>query len=294
MKTLDPGIHENISMRDYLELPYFHKSYVSPMLKSGLALRYHIDIEEPEGKYSDCIIAGQLVDTLLFEPKEFASRFSLLPDVYVDSKKKTVPFTKKSSTCRKVITDIIDEGKLPISGDDKIAADEIISAIQRHKTASTWLAGKSQVTIIWDDPITGVRCKGRIDMLLIDRIVDLKTSETTLPSAFSRIANSMGYHVQGAMYHDGYYCAKTGKIPESFDMPFSLIAAETSKPHDVVCYNLGVETLEVGRLKYREALDRFKACSDSNEWHGYSDFAEELEIPIWAKNRLQLEGVFDE
>ncbi|MBU2249185.1 MAG: PD-(D/E)XK nuclease-like domain-containing protein, partial [Gammaproteobacteria bacterium] len=162
-------------------------------------------------------------------------------------------------------------------------------------TAAAILEGcKTQVTVIWTDPETGILCKGRFDIFKPDRFADLKVTDNPHPGAFSKVAGNLKYHVQAAIYHDGFFCATEGAYPQEWKIPFSFIAAEAGPPHDVVTYDMQEESLDAGRVIYRDALQKYADCKAVNQWPGYSDFAEPLDIPQWLRHRILFEGVNDE
>ena len=179
--------------------------------------------------------------------------------------------------------------------------------IEENKIANEWLKGDKQVTIIWIDPQTGIKCKGRPDIVYpsIDkpgRITDLKITNDPHPSAFSKTANKFLYHVQAAMYLQGLECAKTGRYRnvadqngdcESYGMPFSFIVAEENQPHDVLTYDMDIESTDVGWLIFREAIQRYADCVEADNWPGYSQFTETLSIPRWQVNKVIMEGDFE-
>jgi hypothetical protein len=170
----------------------------------------------------------------------------------------------------------------------------IAGKILAHKTAGQWLSGaQNQVTLIWKDPETKVECKGRIDVLRPDRIIELKTTQSAQPSMFHRLAYNMKYHVGAAIYHDAYLYLKTGAYPTQIEMAVSLIVAETEPPYDVVCYDYDEESLLAGRMTYRVALERYLNCMTEKIWRGYSDVAEPISIPAWALNRINNEGAVE-
>lgn len=292
MTKPDPGIYDNIPFSEYLAIPYFSKSDVRPILKSPKHYKYEKD--HPElAKQSARMDFGSLVDCLILEPDEFPKRFLTLPDTYQNSKKQIVPFTLHSKTCRKVVEDAKKAGIIPITIKQNTNARLIGLAIQNHRTAQTWLKGRKQITIIWKDPETGVMCKGRIDIQLEDRLVDLKVTDDPSGGAFSRTATKMLYHVQAAAYLMGLYCADTGKYPEEWTLPFSFIAAEANPPYDVVTYDMDQESLDAGRAVFNSAIQLYADCMETDKWPGISDFAEPLTIQQWAIHRILYEGSND-
>ncbi|MBN2570022.1 MAG: PD-(D/E)XK nuclease-like domain-containing protein [Deltaproteobacteria bacterium] len=292
---MKPGIYYDVPMEEYKKWPGVHKSMFHSILRSGLQLKYDT---ENEPASSPIMVFGNLVDCLLFEPQLFAERYKLTPETYPAIVKKisvNKPWNWNATYCKEW-RDEQPDGIEIVTGDEVSQASMIKDRILNHPEAGRWLLrSQRQVSIFWIDQDTSLPCKGRIDALPEDlsRIVDLKVTADPLPFAFSGIIRKFLYHAGGAFYHDGYFLAQ-GKDPgPGPQLPFSFIAAEADLPHDVVTYDLGPESFEVGRIVYRDALARYKEIIENNEFCGYSNVVEEIEIPRWALNRIQMEGIIE-
>lgn len=291
---MEQGIFYDMPMDEYKKIPAAHKSEFKYILKSGLHYRHHL---ENRKESTDSMVFGNLVDTLLFEPHLLEKRFVTVPETYPAIVKKEhvdKPWSWNANFCKDWRSEILEDnpGIEIVKGDDIIRATNITSAIESHPEAVRYLDGaRFQVTMIWRDPETKVWCKGRLDAVTDDRFIDLKVTEDPHPEAFSGIMTNFDYHVQGAFYHDGWYLAQGMEVPEEIKKPFSFIAVESGQPHDVVCYNIGIESFEAGRVVYHEALRRYADFLDTNEYVGYSNVSEEIEIRQWKLNRIMLDGV---
>jgi len=285
---LKPGIYENISHSEYLALPYFSKSMVGPLLKSPKHLKHY---QENDGKKSKRMDFGSVVDCLLLEPEREDDIF-IIPETYCDAKGHSKPFNMRSNSCRQMVKNAEEKGHVCINNADFERSRSVVDAVKSHPMANSWLKGKYQVTIIWDDPQTGIRCKGRLDILGDDRAIDLKCTEQIEPDKFRRTATNLRYHVQAAMYLMGLHCIDKGDYPELGDwpFPFSFICAETVAPFDVVLYDMQVDSLMAGRHVFEYAVQIYVDCKLSNKWPGISNFAEPLEISQWALNKIAYEG----
>lgn len=299
---IKPGLYYDVPMEEYRKWPGIHKSMFKAILKSGLHFKHYLDHGEDE---TGIMQFGNLVDTLLLEPDLFLSRYITIPKTYIDiqpaTKKRPERKTEKkwnwnAEECQSWRSEIY--AKDPtieiISENDLDRARRIVEAIKIHPEARKWLAkARCQASLFWIDPETGVPCKGRVDALQADRLIDLKVTDNPHPHAFSGIVNRFLYHAGGAFYHDGYLLAQGKPLGPGPELPFSFIAVEAEEPHDVVTYNLGPESFECGRIIYRDAIARYQEIMETGEYPGYSTVAEEIEIPIWARNKLQLEGVIE-
>lgn len=99
-------------------------------------------------------------------------------------------------------------GRTMISPDDdrriRIAAKLIAMDAQ---LAKAFTGGYPEVTLIWDDPRTGVRCKCRVDYLKLKAVVDLKSfansRDRSVRNAILYAIASNHYALQPAVYLEG-------------------------------------------------------------------------------------------
>lgn len=138
--------------------------------------------------------------------------------------------------------------------------------------------GTREPSLVWTDGETGLRCKGRVDLVHDDHtIVDLKTARSVRPWDFGRAVVTYGYHVQAAFYSDGYE-AVTHSAPT-----YKIIAVENTPPHDVIVYDVTDEVLGIGRDEYYRWLATVKRCQFVGEWPGQANgLPMRLELPPWA------------
>lgn len=176
-------------------------------------------------------------------------------------------------------------GKVPILAKDYQRAIDAAAAVRDHPLAGPMLEhpGESEVAMFWTDQETGVACKALVDRLTVTAdethwLFDPKhTSRSAQPRAFARDAATYGYHVQAAFYLDGYH-AITGE-----QCRFVNVVVEGDAPHLVSVVELDTEAIDVGRARYRDALDIYARCVETGVWPGYTEtFAETISLPRWA------------
>jgi len=151
---------------------------------------------------------------------------------------------------------------------------------------------KPEVSFAWTDPDTGVRCKGRTD-LLADSIVDIKTSSRSGQYQMAKSAYWTGYHIQAAMYTDAITILR-GEDPQLNPVRFWFLFIEKDLPHLISLFDghaaydercddcVPRGYLEFGRRKYKEALSIIKKCEETDAWDGYSFEPREMVIPKYA------------
>lgn len=145
-----------------------------------------------------------------------------------------------------------------------------------------WYAGtdeeyikRNEVSIYFD--WLGVRCKARLDSILIDEgiVLDLKTTDTVNPDLFTKKVVGLGYDFQAAYY------AKAAE--EAYGKPFRFIfaAVERRAPYSVDLFEASDEMMEEGTRKCEAALRRLKRCQQSEEWENRPPTINMLHYPGW-------------
>lgn len=180
-------------------------------------------------------------------------------------------------------------------------------AVMAHPAASALLTGAPGVaerSVYWRDPVTGLLCRCRPDFWRQDGIVvDVKTTEDASPEGFARSILNWRYHVQHAYYLDGINMMRDQYRPVDLDLPmpvqaraFVFLAVEKSacvvdgQAMGVAVYVLDQQSVDLGRIEYREDLARIAECQRTGVWPGYSPRIESLSLPAFhlAKNAERL------
>ena len=156
-------------------------------------------------------------------------------------------------------------------------------SVAAHGPASEVLSGTDrEVAVTW--VLDGVECKGRVDALHADRLVDLKTTRGL--GRFVRDSASYLYHAQLAWYLDGAVAADALR-PEA---EVYIVAVETSEPYDCACYRVPGWVLEVGRGIYQRCLADLRVCEHTGIWPGRHPGVVDLDLPRWADPGADDEG----
>lgn len=183
-------------------------------------------------------------------------------------------------------------GKKAIDQDAMAALVHMREAIQNHVQAAELMTSSvTEQSYFWTDRETGIKCRIRADLLRLSAngsimaIGDLKTTLDASRDKFARTIADRGYDLQAAFYVDGIKHL-TGR-----EVPFYLLPVESNAPHGVALYRVGSKSIEVGRAKYRAALQLLQRCRENDSWPSYQPFgdAEEIEIPEWSLRRAAAE-----
>ncbi len=166
---------------------------------------------------------------------------------------------------------------------------ETVRGVQRALLAHPVMAGlmqtptgQSELTVVWQDPATGLDCKARFDRICWrdDRmiVIDLKSTSDASYKAFSRDAANMKYDVQAAHYSEG---AKIvfGKA----EVDFIFAAVETSEPYGAKFYVADEELfLSYGRRRRNFAMRTLADCIEKQDFPCYGVEIQNLGFPGWV------------
>ena len=176
-------------------------------------------------------------------------------------------------------------GKLPLLKGDYEQVLGMAEAIRRHPVAGAVFnpeRGKPEQSLFHQDPDTGVWLRVRLDWMF-DRpiIADYKTSKTANPAGFARSVADLGYYVQDAFYRRVYE-AITGQYPK-----FVFVVQEKEPPYLVTVCELDHDSVQSGHALVQHAIERYRDCTESGIWPGYTDAdaIELITLPRWARGR---------
>jgi len=109
---------------------------------------------------------------------------------------------------------------------------------------------EKEVVNIWTDEQTGIKCKGKADMVAESEngkiLIDIKTTQDASIEAFRRSAWKYGYDRQAAYYMDGFDAVE-----------FWFVVIEKSSPHRIGIYKASDKFIDEGRKKNSMLLDYY-------------------------------------
>ena len=147
-------------------------------------------------------------------------------------------------------------------------------AFRKNAAAVQLLKGaRREKALIWTDSETGIRCKGRLDALTDDYVIDYKTTTDAGTDAFRREALRYGYDLQAAMYLEA--ARANGYRPKGF----IFIAQEKAAPYLINVLHAGDAFIDRGMWILRDLLGKYKDCVEKDEWPGYGE--NELILTEW-------------
>lgn len=276
-RILSPGIHFDVTPEEYhgdpCETPSLSSSIAKILVSQSPAHAWlaHPKLGAEPWEADESMDMGSLGHALMLNQNR---KVSIIP--HKDYKTNDAKALRKSAREQGALP--ILEHKLP---EAKEAADRLKERLL--KKFGVELTGRSEVTIVWDeeaDDGTLVRCRGQMDHLLLDRalILDLKMTGDASPDAVESRISQLDYQIQGAAYVSGFEKA----VPELLGRAsFELFFCEAFKPYAMTRADFAGSMRELGRMKWRRAVNTWAKCLRTNEWPDYPSETLHVEAKPW-------------
>ena len=259
----------------YHRHPAISKSRLDSIARSPLHYwAKHLDPNRWPVEPTPAMVIGSAVHTFVLEHDEWDANYAVTP-----------AGINRRTNAGKAEWDVFTTAagtRTVISREDADLVGKISEGVFNHPAANGLLSlpGKAESSLFWTDAETGLECKCRPDYLLDDgsTIVDLKTTENASPADFMQSIAKFRYHCQVAWYLHGVEQA-TGKRPEQF----VFLCVEKKPPFACAVYVAAPEMVQIGWDTARANLNRLAECMAANEWPGYSDQVELINLPAWMR-----------
>lgn len=283
MRLIDrpDGLHADVHPDEY------HQRYIDLASKGGLEeldrspLHFRTWAESTENRTTPALEFGKALHVALLEPDRYSTEFVEAP-VFGDLRAvegRTTKDDAKANKERRTIWLAENDGKATVDGDTSAAIREMVRAVHAHPLASRMVRdGLAELTALWRDPATGVRCRARADYYVekLGMLLDIKSTEDASPEAFARSVFRYGYNLQTALYGEGL--ALLGAPVTSF----VFVAIEKSPPYGVGVYMLDAKGIELAQRRMQRLLDLHARCLREDDWPCYSTHIEVIATPGWA------------
>lgn len=261
-ETYAPGIHLGIPELEYHALPGLSSTGIKRILEAPAVYDWHRRNPEPPKKAYDLghAVHGRVLGVGLDE--------AIIPG----------PWT--TAAAKKAVAEARDAGLVPLKPEDAAQADAMATAVREHPDAGPlFRGGQPEVSLVWDDPETGVRCRGRLDYWheVPAVAVDLKTAQSADPSRFGKHAMDFGYGEQRTHYSDGV-SVLTGVRPR-----FLHVLVSKEPPHLVSVVELDITWDQVAEERVRQAIETYAKCTANNTWPGFAPGIHRIAAPRWYR-----------
>lgn len=246
---LKDGRYDDIDETTYHSLPYVSSTYLRKLANNPAEAAIPF-------KPSASMVIGSAVHKIALEgPAAFEESYFCMPDI---------PHHKNSNAYKEefYILQQAAEGKEIVDSTQLEIILGCTKSVMEHPVSRRLLGptlGKPEVSIIFTDPITGLRGKARVDRLPDPRMkfaIDLKTSADASLLGFGRSITKYGYATQAAYYLHALRMA--GVEAENF----VFVVVETKPPYQVLTGMLDPTYLEYGFQTVNRLLGIEKECRE--------------------------------
>ena len=248
--TPAPGIYRNAPFAEYAAWDACNHSRLTDLERSAKYMRYRIDQPDED---TAAILMGRALHTTILEPHLFDNEYIISrPCVAVTGKGIVCGCPGKYWNDGKWLcgkhADASNTDATILTADQGQAVEQMAKAVMTNEWANRILsvADARELSFVWNDPATGVLCKGRADLLLnahADATADIKTTTDCSPEEFERVIMYRHYYRQASHYLDGL--TALGK-PRSSHF---IIAVENEAPWDVAVYQLRPVDIAIGQCE---------------------------------------------
>lgn len=283
MKAPEPGVYPGVSFDDYARWDAANHSILRHFKKTAAHVLWEMTHQNESTTFQEM---GHLIHFAVLEPERFKLEG---PVVAPDVDRRT---TLGKATWAQFLAE--NEGRAVVKEGDMEVLRGIQANVMLHPTAREALygAGASELSIVWDDADTGVRCKGRLDRFSEiggwPFIVDVKTmSKPPTTENFQISVNTYGYHEQAAFYLRGINTLSPAEPGTA--RKFAWLVCETAPPYTVRMFECDEAALDIGAVQVDRYLAQLASCRKSGSWPSWGNGMDLAGLPPWAYKRFDLE-----
>jgi len=280
LKCPEPGVYENVPAEEYFAWEAVSNSKLSLLNKSPRHYQHGYSEATP------AMALGSLVHSGVLEPLSIAKRYVFMPNYASHPGNMTASGDRSFSSATKFVKQMEEQFRT-LNFDKEIVTEDqyntmvgMATALAENDKAKQLLRdGRAEVSVVWDDQETGLRCKARADWLRPGIMADLKT--TMDAGQFERSIVKFGYHRQMAFY-------SRGLIANGIEVEPWIICVEKSAPFGCRCAPMDLGAIQIGAKEIDELLELLVECQTNNHWPGYQN-PSVWSVPDWYAKEEPLE-----
>ena len=256
----EPGLYLGVPFEQYLKIKAVSNSTLKSVeVAAGLAIwSREAPVDEEAETAADL---GTLVHCLALEPDEFKDRYLVSPDFNLrtnDGKAAAAAFEEQA----------VRAGMIPIDQSTFRKASLMVGSLMAYPDIRNLLKaenGYSEVTVIWFDAETGLKCKARVDRLVLvpDGCValDLKTIDKIHNIRWN--IRDYGYDRQDVHYTEGLLAVGFPNVWFRFGF---VASTRQLKRYEVRYGPIPPEMRSYAAEAQRARLQKYKQCLDFNDF----------------------------
>lgn len=256
---MEPGFYQDLAFREYLEDPAMNNSGLKIFAQSPAKFKYWNESQKPG---TTTQLEGSALHCKILQPGLFKKEFGRTAAPRMGSAAR-VTWDKKNPMAR----------ALSASSWDKVESMARASKHTDCTIAKELLSdGLPELSVFFDDPVSGLRSKIRIDHLKNDDIIiDVKSTQAGSPQGFLREVRRWGYDTQAAFYtrglNAGYAAAGVNRQVQAF----VFVCVENFAPYEVSVYTLSESMLQEASDRIDRTLAKYQECLETDTWPGYAN-----------------------
>lgn len=286
----EPGLYPGLTYDEYAAIDAVNHSFLVDMYqKSPMHAHY---IRAMGGRNDTASLAfGRAIHLAILEPQKWDQEVMEIPKTdgrTTAGKQAWANFQRKAA------------GRITLEPAEMTKVREIAHAILSHQSARELFKNKgvNEMTMVWIDRATRVKCKGRVDRwTTFERtpcLMDLKTCRDVKERAFQKSMVDYGYGLQAAFYLMGAETLQP--IPSGAPQRvFMWLTVESDGPFDIGVFQADTKIIEHGFLQMRALLRTYKQCRETKVWPGKNGpGVVTMDNPEWVYKREPIDGQIEE
>lgn len=286
----DPGLYPSLTFDEYAAIDAVNHSFLVDMYKES-PLHAHYKRATGGRDDTDALSFGRAVHLAILEPQKWDKEVMEIPKLdgrTTAGKQAWANFQRKAA------------GRITLEPREMSRVREVAHAILGHESGRELFKNKgvNEMTMVWIDRATQVKCKGRIDRwTTFERtpcLMDLKTCRDAGERAFQKSITDHGYGLQAAFYLMGAETLQP--IPSgAAQRVFKWLAVESDGPFDIGVFQADTKMIEHGFLQMRSLLRTYKKCRETKVWPGKNGQGViTIDNPEWVYKREPIDGQIEE
>lgn len=245
---------------------------------------HHLNPEHVKDEPTAALKFGSLYDCLVLEPEQFDDRYVMEEKHDRRSKEGKAAAEEYDAKCA---------NKCIVKQADYDVAIAMKEKLMAHPLSFIIEEGIKQASIFWNDPVTGILCKCRPDIMLEPGkseffpngvMLDLKSAADASAEGFGKQIFNLGYQISAAHYLTGF--KRAFELPEEADVPWYWVVSEKSAPYLPVYRPITHEQLLHGKHYAAKAIRISAEAMESGNWQGYPDSPEPAITPGWIQKEI--------